>query len=451
MFQLHDRTRRRICLAAFALLGVLPTLLTCGWCLSRNVPGCVRTEAERLSRQLGLDVTLGGLKFLRPGAMLCENVVIADPETGKPIFRCRLLEIARQRPGGQRNERRSVVEMTAAQPEVEAAALPLVWRCLRRAMEGSSGRLDADLRLSAAGLTLRAAADSQTLTDVEGLMETLPEGMHAQLHFRLVGAETPEPARISLVRNRQVSPPADGFELYTGGGELPCNVLAMGLGEFGPLGSRCRFRGRIWASETPDGWQGELTGELAELDLGRIISDNFPHRMSGIGEATIYRARFRRGRLEEGAAILMAGPGTIDRSLLAAAVTRLGLVAGPALSERLAEAGRGDGDRVRYGQLALSATLDAEGLGLQGRCSTAEPGTILSDGRDRLLGDPPRERQTLAAFVQTLVPQSAVQVPASRQTDWLLRHLRVPEVAPLPGADAQPPNARLRLPETWRR
>ena len=41
----------------------------------------------------------------------------------------------------------------------------------------------------------------------------------------------------------------------------------------------------------------------------------------------------------------------------------------------------------------------------------------------------------MAALVQTLVPQSAVQVPASRQTDWLLRHLPVPEVIPPPGAE----------------
>jgi hypothetical protein len=53
--------------------------------------------------------------------------------------------------------------------------------------------------------------------------------------------------------------------------------------------------------------------------------------------------------------------------------------------------------------------------------------------------------------VRTLVPQSAVQVPASRQTDWLLQHLPLPEVVPLPGTGSDPPTAHLRLPETWRR
>ena len=288
------------------------------------------------------------------------------------------------------------------------------------------------------------ADNSQTLTEVQGAIEDLPGGTQAQLHFRLAGADTPEPARIRVVRNRQVSPPASGFELYTGGGELPCNVLAMGLDELKPLGPRCRFRGYIWANETPDGWQGEVTGQLAELDLGGLVSDHFPHKLAGSGEATIQSARFRRGRLEEGSAIVVAGPGTIDRSLLAAAVDRLGLVDG---AEPLPA-----GELVPYQQLAFSATLDAQGLRLYGRCAAAEPGTILSDGRHQLLGESPQQQPApVVALVRTLVPQSAVQVPASRQTDWLLQHLPVPEVMPVPGAEAVPPHARVRLHDTWQR
>jgi len=318
-------------------------------------------------------------------------------------------------------------------------------------MESSPGQLDADIQLSAAELTLCAAEGSQTLTDVEGLMATLPGGTHAELHFRLVGANTPEPACIRLVRNRHVSPPEGGFELYTGGGELPCNVLAMGLAELKPLGPRCRFRGYIWANETPDGWDGEVTGQLVGLDLGSLITDHFPHRISGIGEATIQRARFSHGRLEEGSGLVAAGPGTIDRPLLAAAVGRLGLVAASELLPSTSGESRHEGDRLSYDQLAFSFAIDAQGLRLHGRCTTAEPGTILSDGRGPMLSESPQEPQPVCALVQTLVPQSAVQVPASRQTDWLLRHLPVPEVVPLPGAESMPPTARLRVPDTWRR
>ena len=141
---------------------------------------------------------------------------------------------------------------------------------------------------------------------------------------------------------------------------------------------------------------------------------------------------------------MVAGPGRIDRSLLAAAVDRLGLTpaAGPLP----------DGDLVEYQQLAFSATLDAEGLTLHGRCDGAGRGALLSDGRHRLLGESQQQPTPAVALVRTLVPQNAVQVPASRQTDWLLRHLPVPEVMPLPGTEAVAPRAQVRLREreTWR-
>lgn len=449
MFHLHDTTRRRICVAGFLIFGVLPVLLVGGWCLGRYMPGCVQAEADRLSRQIGLKVKLGGLQYLRPGAILYEQLEAADPETGQVVFRCRLLEVAHQKKTDPQGQSRPTLTMIASQPEVEVGGVHRIWRCLQRTLEGYRGPLEADIQVSAAELTLRAIRHGQTLTEVRGSLENLPDGTHAQLVFRLAGADTPEPARIRLVRNLKVSPPASGFELYTGGGELPCNVLAMGLDALKPLGPRCRFRGYIWASEMPDGWQGEVTGQLVDLDMGRLLSDHFPHRLAGCGEMTIQSARFCRGRLEEGNAIVMVGPGTINRSLVDAAVDRLGLVAGGELfSDR-----DKDRENVSYDELAFLVTLDAEGLRLSGRCAATEPGVILSRDRQCLLGQsqqPHQKPSPAVALVQTLVPQNAVQVPAGRQTDWLLRHLPLPDVTPIPGSETIP-HARVRLRETWQR
>ena len=140
MFQLHDTTRRRLCVAGFLALGVLPALLVGGWCLSRHLPGCVQAEAQQLGRQLGLDVKLGGLKHLRPGAVLYEQLEAADPETGQTIFRCRLVEIARQQQSDAQGQCRPTLVMTASQPEVEAAALDRIWQCLQRTLGGSAVR-----------------------------------------------------------------------------------------------------------------------------------------------------------------------------------------------------------------------------------------------------------------------------------------------------------------------
>ena len=211
--------------------------------------------------------------------------------------------------------------------------------------------------------------------------------------------------------------------------------MALAIDELKPLGPRCRFHGQVWASETPDGWEGEVAGQLAELDFGSLISDHFPHHLSGIGRATITSARFRRSRLEECCGVVAAERGT---------ESAVRCWPPPSIAWALCPAPRRfpPGDRVAYEELAMSIVLHANGLRLRGLCGTAEPGTILSDGRNRLLGEPPRGSQPVAALVQTLVPQSIVQVPASRQTDWLLRHLPVPDVLPPPGAEAVPPTAR---------
>lgn len=439
MFQLHDVTRRRVCVAAFLVLGLLPTLLAGGWCMGRYAPGSLQTEAQQLSCQLGLNVKLGGLQHLRPGAILYEQFEAADPETGQTVLRCRLLEIASQQQTDDQGQRRTVLAMRASQPEVEAASLERIWQCLARTLEGSYGSLESDVQISASELTLQAADNSQTLTNVEGTVENLQGATLAQLHFRLAGTNTPEPILIRIARNRQVSPPASGFELDTGDGKLPCNVLAMGLAELKPLGPRCRFKGRIWGKETPDGWQGEVAGDFAELDLGRLVSERYPHRLAGVADVTILSAQFCRGRLEEGSAIVVAGPGTIDRSLMTAAVDCLGLTPGP---EQLP-----DDDLVPYQQLAFLATLDAQGLRLGGRCEVPER-AILSDGRHCLLGESSASSVPVVALVRMLVPQSVVQVPASRQTDRLLNILPVPDVMP-PAGTAIPSHARARVRETW--
>jgi len=462
MFQLHDRTRRWICLAAFGLLGLAPTLLIGGWSAARHLPGVVPAEADALARQLGLEVRLEGLQHLRPGAVLYEGIAFLDPDTGQTIFRCRLLEAAWETRINEQGRRRPTINIAASQPEVEAASLDRAWRWARRMLEMRPGRPDVDLRFSADALTLRSAERSQSLAEVSGLAETLPEGTHARIDFRLVGAAGTEPARFRLIRDCRTAPPMEGFELSTGDGELPTALLAMALGELKPLGERCRFRGNVWAKDGPDGWEGEFSGKLVELDLDRLVTDHFPHHWSGHCEATIESARFRGGRLVSAAGTLVAGPGTIDCSLLVAAVERLGLAPGDGLVFRAGEnktallgAATNSSDkknsRVAYRRMAMRFVLDTRGIQIRGQCDEAEPGTVMTsdDGR-RLLGEPSESPRPFAALAQALAPSSALLVPANRQADWLLRRLPLPEAVVAPSSDAETPTARLRLPEVWR-
>ncbi len=445
MFRLHDKTRRRICIAGFFAIGIVPTVLVSAWCIVRHRPGHVAAESQRLSRRLGLDVKLDAVRYLRPGAMLYEGFELADPETGKTVLRCRMLEATWKKHAGRKEKHPDLLVLTASQPQLETDALGRLGQLIHSILQRRTGRPDVDVRLTAREVTLHCGKDSLTLTDLHGGIDTSSVGAQAQIAFRPVGVDSPDPVRVRLWRNRQTNPPSSGFELDTAAVALPWNLLAAGPVELDPLGPRCRFRGYIWANQTPgsrspNDWDGELTGQLLDVDLDRLVTDRFPHKLSGTAEVTIQPARFHRGRLEEAAGIVTAGPGVIGRSLIDAAVERLGLVRNAQPSTT------GDpGDLVPYEQLSVGCILDSDGLRLQGRCAMPSPGAILVDRRGRLLSEPRLQPQPVVALLQMLVPHSEVQVPATCQTDRLMRRLPVPQIVRPTGVEPIAPRARLRL------
>ncbi len=442
MFRLHDKTRRRLCMAGFFLFCVAPALGAAAWCVTRNLPWAAEDEAQMLSRQLGLEVRIEGLKNLKPGVVLYEGFQLADPETGQSLLHCRLLEVEWKTIADAQGKSKPLLVLMASQPEIQFAGLKQLSALLQRIMHGQTGRPAVDLRVSAGELTLENGTNSQTLTAVEASLDHPSGGVQAVAAFRLPGTDATEPVKIRLVRNRQSTPPASGFELYTGSGQLPCDLLAAALPELGALGPRSRFSGYIWANQESGGhegenWSGEATGQLLGVDLGQLVSEHFPHKLSGTADVTIQSARLRNGRLEEAAATVAAGPGVVGRSLLVAAVKHLQLQSDAKL-DLLA-------DQMPYDQLALGLVMDSQGLRIEGRCSSTQDGVIMSDRRLNLLIASAAQPQPATALIQTLAPESAVQVPATLQTDWLVAHLPMPQAISPQTREAALPSANLRL------
>ena len=124
MFQLHDKTRRRICLAAFGLFCLTPTALVAGWCVAWQLPSHLRAETERLQQQLGLTVSLSGLRHLRPGVVVYEGLSLSDPETGQAVLRCPTIEAACTRATDEKGQPHAAVLLTVSEGEIEAGRLP---------------------------------------------------------------------------------------------------------------------------------------------------------------------------------------------------------------------------------------------------------------------------------------------------------------------------------------
>lgn len=426
MFHLHDRTRRLICRTTFFAVCVLPALAVWAESSLLGSPSHRQTCEAALSQATGLRVAVDGVSYPRPGITLYTGLDLADPETGARLARCRFLE------AGGSDE---LTVLVASQPEFDAARLGPLWDIvLRRLREaGTSRQL---LRLSAAEATLHWPSGSQTLSECLAQLD-LPgsssEPRVATLSFRLAGSTAGEPIRLRISRKLSDGHGLTAIELHTGDATLPVDLVTAALGLADHLGSRATFHGSIWLNETPAGLDGELSGQLADVDLQSLITEQFPHRLSGLGSITIQRARFHRGRIEEAAGSLTAGPGVVSRSLIDAAVVHLHLVRGTAPESA--------GTLAPYEQLGLAFLIDSSGLTFRGQCD-GPPGAILQTHDGVLLSEAVGPSGPVVALLRTLVPQSEVQVPATREADWLSAWLPLPQVMP-PGD--QPPQARLRL------
>ena len=86
MLQLHDRTRRRIALAVFFTLGVMPTLAVSAWGVWWRSPRYLAGEAEQLGWRLGMTVSLSGVRHPEPGVAVYEGLQVREPEGNQPVF-----------------------------------------------------------------------------------------------------------------------------------------------------------------------------------------------------------------------------------------------------------------------------------------------------------------------------------------------------------------------------
>jgi hypothetical protein len=438
MFAMHESTRRFFCRVGFLLFCVLPTLLVGTWIVSRHTDwfGLGKSSWESaLSEQIGLSVRLGKVANPRPGVMLFQDVELADPETAQVVARARLVETA--------NTDRGLV-LLASQPEIEADQIQRLWEVVHDRMLRGRSSTDRPLQLLASELTLRgpqrspdSPADAQSFSDVRCLVETADSGPQATIQFRLAGRETANPAQLRVVRNRQLAPATTRWELHTGSAPLPCAIFAAYVEPLAQLGDDCEFHGIVWAERTADGWEGDLTGRFTSVDFERLITEQFPHKLSGVAEVTFSRAKFRRGRLVEAAGgITNSSGGTVSPSLLTAIAESLQLK--PA--ERTEQLNSGP---IAYRQFACGFEITADGLSVIGHCDAQ--GTVLSDNAGPLLSSVSQSPQPVVALVRALVPQSDIQVPATLETDTLLRALPVPSVLTPRELEARVPYSPLRL------
>jgi hypothetical protein len=407
-----------MCRTAFFGLCLIPTAIVLAIGVSRHLPGRIRAEESRLSGQLGQMVSIEQIRHPRPGVVVYEGLELADPETSAPILRCRAVEARWTTSSAEAGENHPVCVLAVSGPDVAAARGNQLWRLIERVLTRRVGVRPEHVRLLADEATLQLPSGSQLLTDVRCDVRMLDAGSQIDVSFQLAGTEASQPVRIRVGRDQQLDPPATGWGVHTGGTSLPCALLAKSLPALDALGPQCRFNGYFWANETRSGWSGELVGQFDDVELNRLIEGRCPHTLRGAAQVTIQEAHFRDSRLEIATGWLVAGPGEISRSLLRAAVERMGMIGGmePSVTGALAS----------YDRLALSFRLDSQGMQLRGGCAPSGSGVVLSGSRGPLLAEPTRQPVPIVALLEALAPDSNLRAPATPLTSALMRRLPLP-------------------------
>ena len=436
---MYDSTRRILCRFAFLALCLAPTSMLCAWIVYRATPlyawqahaGWERTIFERT----GLLASIGDIEHPTSTRVLLRGVTLVDPDDDRQVASIRVLEVAETKHG---------VFISCSQPEIHREQLTrLVSLLHQRVLRGPA--LATPVRISSREVTLSSSTGASTFTEARCLLGSRGESLQASLEFQLAGsstsnAETSKIVQLQVTRERGARDPVSIWEVRTGDETLPCELLADYVPALRSLGDRCKFQGTVWIEQSGVSWSGEIAGRFREVDLEQVMAP-FPHKLSGIADVTVSHSSFKNGRLDEIAGSLRSRGGVISRSLLNAAATALYLTAhGPGGEHR--------DTLMTYGLLAFGFQLDGDKLHFSGLADPTRPEIVLVGRSGQVLLTASRQAVPSVSLTRALVPDSGVQVPATRATERLLRVLPLPHSSPTTTRTATLPSARLRVAPT---
>ncbi|MEW4568855.1 hypothetical protein AB1L88_13405 [Tautonia sp. JC769] len=305
---------------------MVPTALVAFTAWQVNRPGHRHDVEAELGRQLGLKVTLEGVRYPKPGEIIYSGAVLWQRE---PRREKQLVEVARAETLKLSREGRRLV--------LRAEGLALAAEGPRHAME-QVGELLSRAAADEAWDHVAVSADSCAIDLGDGLQYGLRD---LAASFRIdAGAPTVEASyrvvtpsgsanrcELVLVRDRRGNEPETILTLRTAEGlPLPASVLDPFFSSADWIGSAARMQGELRLSRIGAGdWRASFSGELIDVDLATLVSGRVTeHRLDGLAHLIIDEAEWGPQPLGPGSGWrsvsgeLRAGPGAISSGLLQA-------------------------------------------------------------------------------------------------------------------------------------
>lgn len=413
MFVAQRADRARRVKRAFAALCLLPTLVLTGVAAWRQSPFQRESFRRQAASALGVGVTVGAVRHLRPGVVAVEGMAFLD-DSGQAA-----LELER-----------AELEITAREFRLRTGAAhvsPAGAGCLVRLARAwllEPGRFGRDVvievaevvpdgaKADAEGFAMRAECVAATNGRAVRLTAGTGDGEGLLVQSFVAGSGEPARYEVSGSWSR----------------ELPVGVVAACL-EWTTLeslvGPMATISGTITAMRSADVSRGSFAGVVDGIDLA-ACGGGGPLVAEGRVRVDVERALFDDGRMVGAAVRVSGGPGAIGRGTLDAVAAALG-------GRARATPARPHDARVPYDALALRAVLGDDGITFEGAAGGA---VIVAAGAALLelpVGPVPVSRLAWA-----LSPANAPAVPATRESAWLLSVLPLPRAAGLPPPAAGP-------------
>ena len=414
--QRADRARR--VRRVFLALCLLPALVLAGFAAWRLSPWHRESFRRRAAAILGVDVSVGALRHLRPGAVAIEGLVLGGESQGAVLSLPRaVLEITARE-----------VRLHAEAAEIAPAGASLLSR-LARAWLSEPGRFLHDVVVDVGTVVparVPSAALSGDLSSVPLRIECVasPYGRAIRVHAGAGGED-------GFVVQSFVGGAEESSRLEVGGTwsrMLPVGIVAACLGwtalpEY--VGPMATVSGAFTATDEGGGWRGSFSGVVDGIDLASCTAGS-PLVAEGRVRLDVDRVVVQAGRVAEATVRVAGGRGVVGRgSLDAIAIAFSGRAPAPSTMA--------PDSRVPYDTLNLRAVIDERGIVIEGPAG----GSPIESGGQGLLVMPAGP-VPVSRLAWALSPAGVPSVPATSQSAWLLSVLPLPRAATVPPPSAVP-------------
>lgn len=321
MFPTRFRSRQAILISCFVVLCIFPTFVSLCLAAWHNQPGQHAQYEAQLTSLLAVDCSIKKIEHESPGNTLFQEVLFHDLENGELLASVTSLRVT---------EKSDKLLVIADELQFSVSQLPRIKALVNRLIQDAKRFSNLDLEFQASQVTCDLITHRQTFALVSAHWNSTSQQTNLVAEFSLDAKQATEPIQFHVTRLRnEKSNPTWNIALDTKGISLPITYFLDPKISRQWLSNQANFSGAFKFSNASNVWKGSVQGELTSVDLNQLVTENFPHQLTGKTSIVLNKIMFESGKLKHGEIYFHADQGLIGTSLLTQCVHALGMQVNP--------------------------------------------------------------------------------------------------------------------------